>query len=86
LRLWKGLFQDPTPHFIKSFQKMKPKPRALTRANRVLAQLKDCPPELLGAGDGSDGAAKNYKIVYTSRREVYEVIEKLKKIKTLNPQ
>lgn len=51
----------------------------------MLAQLKDCPPELLGAGDGSGAAAKNYKIVYTSRREVYEVIEK-QKIKTLNPQ
>ncbi len=43
-----------------------------------MAQLKDCPPELLGTGDGSDAAAKNYKIVYTSRREVYEVIEKQK--------
>jgi hypothetical protein len=38
-----------------------------------LEQLKDCPPQLLGAGDGGGTAAKNFKIVYTSRREVYEV-------------
>ena len=38
---------------------------------RALALLKDCPPELMG-GEGG-GEAKNYKIVYTSRREVYEV-------------
>jgi hypothetical protein len=38
-----------------------------------LSLLKDCPPDLMGTGTGTDAAAKNYKIVYTSRREVYEV-------------
>ncbi len=34
--------------------------------------LKDCPPELMGSGGSSNADPKNYKIVYTSRREVYE--------------
>ncbi len=39
---------------------------------RVLSLLKDCPPELMGSGGSSNAGPKNYKIVYTSRREVYE--------------
>ena len=41
----------------------------------MLSLLKDCPLELMGPGTGSNAAPKNYKIVYTSRREVYEASE-----------